>query len=462
MQVSMIYRATLLAFLAFVALRLEVVAQPQATSSSTTKQSAIQDGWPDFLGPARNGKSLERGFASQWNDNAPPIAWQKEVGTGYSAPVISGARLYHFARYGDAERLTCVSAVSGEELWRCEYATDYSDLLGYNNGPRATPVVDGERVYTMGAEGVLQCVRADDGKTLWRIDTSKDFNVVQNFFGVGSTPLVWRDLVIANIGGSPPNSPTDVYAANGFVESNGSGVVAFDKHTGQVRWKTGDDLASYASPIAAQHEGQDIVYVFARSGLLAIDPVRGAVRAHFPWRSRRLESVNASSPVAIGSEVFISETYEVGSALVRFTGTDFEEIWTDRNRRRNRAMALHWNTPIAHDGYLYGSSGYHSPEAELRCVEWHTGKVMWSEPGMGRSSLTFVDGMLVCLSEDGTLRIVRATPDRYDERAEWELSASDGTPLLNYPAWSAPALAQGRLYVQGANRLVCLTLIKAE
>ena len=217
-----------------------------------------------------------------------------------------------------------------------------------------------------------------------------------------------------NVGGSPPDGPTDVYAANGRVEPNGSGVVAFDKLTGKVRWKTGDELASYASPVVAKIAGRDVVFMFARGGLMAIDPAKGETLAQFPWRARKLESVNASTPVVVGDEMFISETYELGSALVRFTGTAFEEVWTDRGRRRNQAMALHWNTPIEHDGYLYGSSGYHAPEAELRCVEWKTGKVMWSEPDMGRSSLLLVDGMLVCLSEDGTLRLVRATPQKYE------------------------------------------------
>jgi hypothetical protein len=213
--------------------------------------------------------------------------------------------------------------------------------------------------------------------------------------------------------------------------------------------------------------------MFARGGLLAVDPAKGQTLANFPWRARLLESVNASTPVVKGEEVFISETYGPGSALVRLVGqggqspfapktaqkgTDpftFQEVWTDRDRRRDRAMALHWNTPIEHDGYLYGSSGYHSPEAELRCVEWKTGKVMWSEPDMGRSSL-------LCLSEDGTLRLVRATPQRYDELAEWELSGEDGSPLLTYPAWAAPALSRGLLYVQGKDRLVCLRFLKSE
>jgi hypothetical protein len=163
--------------------------------------------------------------------------------------------------------------------------------------------------------------------------------------------------------------------------------------------------------------------------------------------------------VVVGNEVFISETYELGSALVRFTGKAFEEVWTDRRRPRNRAMALHWNTPIVHDGYLYGSSGYHAPEAELRCVEWNTGKVMWSEPDLKRASLLLVEDTLVCLSEDGALRLVRATPERYDELAQWKLTSDAGSPLLKPPAWAAPVLARGLLYVQGADRLVCLELI---
>jgi hypothetical protein len=218
-------------------------------------------------------------------------------------------------------------------------------------------------------------------------------------------------------------------------------------------------LASYASPVVATVGERAIVFMFARGGLLAIDPEKGETIAQFPWRARMLESVNAATPVIAGDEVFISETYQLGSALVRFSGTAFSEVWSDRNRRRDRAMALHWNTPIEHQGYLYGSSGYHAPDAELRCVEWRTGKVSWSEPGMGRSSLLLVEDTLVCLSEDGTLRLVRATPQHYDEIAEWELQSVIGAPLLTYPAWAAPALARGLLFVQGRDRIICLKLM---
>lgn len=415
--------------------------------------------WPGFLGPDRNGKSVEKGLPTTWPANGPPVVWETAIGTGYAAPAISDGRLFHFARFENMARLRSFNAETGAELWKCDYPTDFSDMLGYNNGPRATPVVDGPLLYAYGADGVLECVRVADGELVWRIDTFKEFGVVKNFFGVGSTPLVWSDLLIVQVGGSPPGSPSDVYAARGNVEANGTAVVAFDKATGAVRWKTGNELASYASPVLGKFGGRDVVIVFARGGLMAIDPAKGETIAQFPWRARKLESVNASSPVIVGDEIFISETYELGSALVKFTGSAFEEVWSDRGRRRNQAMALHWNTPIEHNGYLYGSSGYHSPEAELRCVEWKSGKVLWSEPGMLRSSLLLIEDTLVCLSEDGTLRLIRATPDRYEELAKWELTAASGRPLLTEPAWAAPALARGLLYLQGADRLVCLKLM---
>jgi outer membrane protein assembly factor BamB len=431
----------------------------QSPSRGANSAPPFSHDWPGFLGPHRNGKSDERGIPPQWPEKGPPVVWQRDVGTGYAAPAIAGGRLFQFSRFENSARLGCFDAATGNPQWTCDYPTAFEDMLGYNNGPRATPLVDGEYVYTFGAEGVLQCVRVTDGQMVWRIDTTKGFDVVKNFFGVGSTPLVYHDLLLVCVGGSPPGGPTDVYAASGHVESNGSALVAFDKATGKVRWKAGNDLASYSSPVLANIGGRDIVFMFARDVLMAVDPAKGEVLAQFPWRARKLESVNASTPVVVGDEIFISETYELGSAVVKFTGSAFEEVWSDRNRRRNQAMALHWNTPIEHDGYLYGSSGYHAPEAELRCVEWKTGKVMWSEPNMGRSSLLLVDGILVCLSEDGTLRVLRPNPQKYEELAKWEMTAADGSQLLPYPAWAAPALSHGLLYVEGANRLVCLKLL---
>jgi outer membrane protein assembly factor BamB len=414
--------------------------------------------WPDFLGPQRNGRSPETGLPTDWTGRTPPIVWQCQLGESYSAPSISRGRLFHFDRYGDVHRLTCHNCETGAELWTYELPADYSDMLGYNNGPRATPVVDGNRVYIVSPEGQLHCVRASDGQRVWSMDTIAEFHVVKNFFGVGSTPLVWGDLLIANIGGSPADGPPDVYAAEGRVEGNGTGVVAFDKLTGKVRWKATDELASYASPVVAEINGRPWCFVFARGGLIGLDPRTGKIDFQFPWRDAKLESVNASSPVVVGDEVFISESYGPASALLRVSPGGHEVVWKDDPRRRDKALELHWNTAIHHDGHLYASSGQHAGAAELRCVAWDTGEVKWRQPGLGRSSLLYVDGCLVCLSEEGALRLLRATPERYEVLADLMPRGAADEPLLEYPAWAAPVLSHGLLYLRGKDRLVCLEL----
>jgi outer membrane protein assembly factor BamB len=422
--------------------------------SFATSQAAHD--WPDFLGPQRNAKSTETGLNWNWPTAGPPVVWQVPLGTSYSQPTVSNGKLFHFDRFGDVARLTCRDALTGQELWTLDHPTEYDDLLGYNNGPRCTPVVNGEHVYTMSAEGILQCAKVADGNRVWQIDTMAMFGVVKNFFGVGSTPVVFEDVVIANIGGSPAGSPPDVYSGN--VQGNGSGVVAFDKLTGETRWQASDELAGYASPVIATIDGRPWCFVFARGGLVALDPRSGKVDFEFPWRAKLLESVNASTPVVVGNEVFISEAYELGSALLRVKSGGFDEVWTDRDKRRDQSLMLHWNTPVVHEGYAYGSSGRHTGQAELRCIEWKTGRVMWSEPNLRWSSMFYADGHLLCLSEDGTLRVLRPNPQKFDQLAAVTLVDAIGKQFLREPAWEAPVLANGKLYLRGADRLVCLDL----
>ena len=198
----------------------------------------------------------------------------------------------------------------------------------------------------------------------------------------------------------------------------------------------------------------------ARGGLAVLDPATGKVDFQFPWRAAKLESVNASSPVVVDDQVFISEAYGPGAALLRVKPDGGHEVvWQDQPRSRERSLELHWNTAVHDAGHLYGSSGQHGGNAELRCIDLKAGKVAWQEPRLSRSSLLLVDGHFVCLSEDGSLRLLRATPEKYDLVAEITPKDADGTPLLEYPAWAAPVLSHGLLYVRGANRLVCLELI---
>jgi outer membrane protein assembly factor BamB len=415
--------------------------------------------WPKFLGPLGTSVSTEKGIV--WPKDGPKVLWHKEVGNGYGMPTIRKGKLYHFDRNGKNLRLTCMKADTGEALWEFEYPSIYKDQFGYNNGPRCSPLIDGDHVYTYGVEGMIHCVRADTGKLVWKLDANKEFNVVQNFFGVGSTPVIEGNLLIAQVGGSPPGSSVrDLFEQT--LKGNGSGIVAFDKHTGKVAYKFSDELASYSSPVLATMHNRRYCFVLARGGLLAFEPTTGKLDFRHPFRTDDVESVNASNPVIVGDKVFISECYGIGSALIKVKPAGYE-VLREESKKAKKSMATHWMTPIYHDGYLYGSSGRHTPGAELRCIEFDTGKIMWSEPRLTRTSLLMIDGHFICLGEDGSLRLLKVNPQKYDEVSSIELrDPKTGRPLLEYPCWAAPIVSNGLMYVRGEERLVCCEMIPAK
>jgi outer membrane protein assembly factor BamB len=252
------------------------------------------------------------------------------------------------------------------------------------------------------------------------------------------------------------------------VVGNGSGIVAFNKMTGEVRYRVSDELASYASPIITTIGNRRWAFAFQRGGLLAFEPGSGAVDFHYPWKSKTLESVNASTPVVVGDTVFISETYGPGSSLLRIKPEGYEVIWADG--RRDQKLATHWNTPIYHDGYLYASSGRNTGDAELRAIDHMTGEIAWSQKGLTRSTLLYADGYLLVLGEYGVLRLIRAAPEAYELIVEADLGKvktplpgprgnTVETPLLSFPVWNAPVLSRGILYLRGKDTLVALELI---
>ena len=414
--------------------------------------------WNDFLGPERNGKSQEKIDIVSWGQTGPPVVWHKKIGTSYGAPTIANERLFIFARHGNMARLTCLESTTGIKHWRFEYPTDYEDMYGYNNGPRSCPVIDEDRVYIFGAQGMLHCLSVSDGSLLWKVDTAAHFNVIQNFFGTASTPVVEGDLLIAQIGGSPSGTPNDIWSSNGKPPSNGTGIVAFNKYTGEVVYQIADELASYASPIMATIDGRRWGFMFARGGLIAFEPPTGKLDFHYPWRCPKIESVNASCPVVVDDLVFISESYEIGSSVLEVYPGGYKVVWKDSPSRRNKSMRLHWNTAIHHEGYLYACSGRSSNGAELRCVELKTGKIMWAQRVDERASLLWVDDYFIYLGEYGSLMLLKCTPEKMDIVSETVPRDENGRQFIEYPAWSGPVLSNGLLYIRGKDRLVCFAL----
>lgn len=414
--------------------------------------------WPRFLGPTGDGVSTEKGILTAWPNQGLRLVWQADLGEGYCPPTVAGDRLYLFDRVRDQARLSCRDRTTGHEHWQFTYATDYRDLYGYDGGPRACPVVDDDRVYIYGPEGMLHCVKVADGKPVWHVDTLVKYGFVPNFFGVGSAPLVYGDLLIVAVGGSAAqDAPVDLRERD--PAPAGSAIVAFDKRTGEEKYRTGVELASYAVPMVTTINGRPLGLYFARGGLLGFHPAGGMVDFHYPWRARIRESVNAANPVVVGDNVLITECYGAGSTLLKLKPGGYDVVWRDDPADvRQKKLECHWNTPIHVDGYVYGSSGRHTPQAELRCLELATGKVQWRVPGLSRSQLMLADGHFLVLTEFGQLLLVRVNPKRYEEVARIDYGR-DGFGLLKYPVWAAPVLSHGLLYIRGQGRFLCLELI---
>jgi outer membrane protein assembly factor BamB len=385
--------------------------------------------WPQFLGPARDGTSPETGLLAAIPKQGPPRVWEREVGEGYSGPVIAGDRLVLFHRLGDKEVIECLDAATGKERWKFDYPTAYQDDFGKGNGPRSTPAIVDGRVYALGAEGTLTCLGLAKGNKLWQRALDKEYRPHKGFFGVATSPLVEGKLVLINVG------------------APGAGIVAFDKDTGKEVWKATDQEASYASPVAATIDGVRHVLFFTREGLVSLDPADGRVRFSKRWRSRIDASVNAASPVVAEGHVFLTASYGTGAILLKVKKDGVEEVW-----KGNDSLSCHYGTPVLRDGHLFGFDGRQEQGARLRCVEWKTGKLCWTREGFGCGSLIAADGKLLVLSEDGDLVLIDPIPNTYREKGR--------AHLLNGPARAPIALANGRLYARDGRRLACWDLRK--
>ena len=407
-------------------------------------RNAVCSDWATFLGPTHNAKSPETKLLKHWPESGPSLVWERRVGSGYAAPAVAGGRLVYYHRVGDEARLDCLEPETGALIWTASHPCSYRDRYEFSNGPRARPVIDGDRIYTVDPEGKLHCWNLATGDIVWKNDTKRVFNVRANFFGVGSTPLVMGDLLIMNVGGQ-----------------GGPCVVAFNKRNGEVVWRAGDLWGdSYASPIPAVIHGEPRLFVFAggaseppTGGLLSIDPRTGNIDGRFPFRAKRYESVSASSPVVLNDQVLITSAYRTGSALLNLSSSGSLELaW------KSQGLGAEFATPIFHDGYLYGFDGGSKAKASLVCLNPQTGKRLWqAQPsweetvirhgkkqsmsfGIYRGSLLYADGHLLCLSEMGHLLWLDLSPEGYKEISRARLFTAD-------ESFTMPVLSRGLLYV---------------
>ncbi|MBU6384442.1 MAG: PQQ-binding-like beta-propeller repeat protein [Planctomycetes bacterium] len=443
-------------------------AQAQSPGLSLWTRSEGED-WPRMLGVHYDSKSSETGILTQWPKEGLKVVWTQKTGTGYGNGVAALGRWFQFDRFGNSERLSCYEAQTGKFLWKWESSVSYQDAYGYNDGPRCSPLVDGRSVYVYGVAGKLACIDIQTGKESWQKNINSEYGVVPNFFGVGASPLVYNDLLIVMVGGSPKRSffagsPTINDMPN--AKPDGTGMIAFDKRTGKEVYRVGNYLASYSAPILARIDGVDYCLSLMREGLLIFQAKDGKGEKFFPFRAAMLESVNAASPVVIGNKIFISEAYEIGSALLEFKDGELKALWRDTDGRQNQLMRTHWNTPLLHENKLYASSGRNPLDTDIRCIELsgeQEPKLVWSKRNRDRGTGLIVDSHWLWLGEFGKLHLMKLGAQDHEVLAQMDLQlttpADSKEPLLNPPSWAPPVLSHGLLYVRGADRVICLELI---
>lgn len=373
--------------------------------------------------------------------DGPSLIWALEKGEGYASPAIVGDILILFHRMGGEEIVEARNTITGKPVWEYSYPVDYRDRYGYSSGPRASPVVNNELVYVHGVTAWLTCLELETGKVVWKRNLGKEYDVPRYFFGKGSTPIVSGKVLILNLGGG-----------------KGQCMAGFDCKTGETLWILEDEWgASYSSPILARINDRKVCIAMAggeskpaRGGLLVFEPESGTRITRFPWRSRKYESATACPPIHLGDGyIFISECYDKGSAVLQILSDfSYKVVW------ENPKIGIHWMTPIELDGYLYGVSGRHQLGAEIFCLDWKSGEVIWKEPmswktqiggrdvrlQLYRGSLLMVEERFLCLSELGSLVRAKFSP------AGWEIEQH--AQLFFAPeSWTLPALSHGLLYV---------------
>ena len=413
----------------------------QFSVPSPLSTRAVTSDWPRFNGPGDDAKSIESPLLEEWPEGAPRLLWSLDKGYGYASPAVCKDILVLFHRRDGKEIVEARNPLSGSPVWEYSYPVEYRDRYGYSAGPRASPVIRGGQVYIHGVTAWLTCLELETGKLVWKRDLTKDYQIPRYFFGKGSNPIIFGNVLILNLGGG-----------------KGQCMAGFNRMTGETIWILEDEWgASYSSPTLATIHGRTVCLALtggeskpATGGLLVFDPVNGKRLVRFPWRSRKYESATACPPIHLGDGyVFLSECYDKGSVVLKIA-QDFshEKIW------ENQKIGIHWMTPIEKDGYLYGVSGRHQQGAEVFCLEWKSGKVMWKEPigwqaeiggrqinlQLFRASMLWAEDRFLCLSEFGSL--VRA---EFSSQG-WEIEQC--TQLFFSPeTWTLPALSHGLLYV---------------
>jgi outer membrane protein assembly factor BamB len=361
---------------------------------------AFADDWYTWRGPDANGISKETGI----NSKGASKLWNKELGLGYSSVSVKEGRLYTMGNIDDMDVVYCLDAKTGKEIWTATYPCK----PGKFKGPRATPVVDGENLYTVSRDGLLICFKAETGAKKWEIDTLGQSGNENSRWGIASSAVIYNELILLNMGESG---------------------VAVNKNTGELVWKS-SGKQSYASPVLFKYKGKTHAAIFSATGLMIVEAQSGNVIESLKWETKY--DINGADPMVIGDKIFISSGYGHGCTMLDFSTGKLETVW------ESEVMQNQFSSSVYIDGHIYGVDGQTKKKGFLRCIDASDGSEVWNMP-IGFGSLIAADGKLIALGEKGMLYFAESTPDKYKEIATFETG-------LTQLCWTPPVLANGIVY----------------
>jgi outer membrane protein assembly factor BamB len=374
------------------------------------------DDWPQWRGANRDGISTEKGLLKDWPQAGPPLAWRANgAGEGYSSFAVSQGRLYTLGARGDTEYVIAYDAASGKRLWESAHGRRFNNDRG--DGPRATPTIEGDRLYAFGASGDLSLMETATGKVLWSVNVLKQYRGSNITWGLSESPLVLSDRILVQAGGT---------------------IVALKKTDGSLIWKTQADEAGYSS--AVMHKAGDIseAIFFTSARALGVDVNSG--RQLWSYGQVANGTANIATPIVRGNRVFLSSAYGTGGALLELTpsgnSVQAKEVYFTRK------MMNHHATSVLVGDYLYGFDN-----AILTAMKFDTGEVAWQNRSVGKGSLIFADDRLYLYSEGGVVGLAEASPTGYREHGRFQLATG------RLPTWSHPVVSGGRLFLRDQDNL---------
>ena len=389
------------------------VALPNAGTAQSNTAS-------QFLGPHRNGVLPVTALLNQWPAAGPAVAWRAPGGVGMSGVSVANGLALTMWNSPDGQVLGALKLEDGTAEWTTRLAANYENGMG--NGPRATPTVDGDKVYAYTGDGMLACVKVADGELVWQTPVVRELGGKPAEYGMSSSPLVVDQHVIVTVGG------------------NGKAVAALDKLSGEIRWTAVDGTPGYASPALLELAGEAQVVVFTGFGVSGIRPADGDVL--WQYRFPTPYDCNTATPIEVDGNVFISAGENHGCVMLSIAKSDAgyqpKVVWESTDVKS--VLRNEWQTSVEVDGFLYGfdNVGSAGPVTHLTCIDASTGKPQWRETRFGKGNLVFADGKLWITTMAGELVLVEANPEKYVElgrkkyfgKTRQALAITDGKGLI--------------------------------